>query len=55
MKAGRGIHDCDDVSVTTGRSARLKNCYKKARKWDRGGIVRVYDRVNKYTVQYSVY
>ena len=37
MKAGRGIYDCGDVSVTTARSARLKNCYTKARKWDRGG------------------
>ena len=35
MKAGRGIYDRGDVSVTTARSARLKNCYKKASKWDR--------------------
>ena len=35
MKAGRGSYDCGDVSVTTARSARSKNCYKKARKWDR--------------------
>ena len=34
MKAGRS-YDCGDVSVTTARSARSKNCYKKARKWDR--------------------
>ena len=33
MKAGRS-YDCGDVSVTTARSARSKNCYKKARKWD---------------------
>ena len=35
MKAGRSSYDCGDVSVTTARSARSKNCYKKARKWDR--------------------
>ena len=35
MKAGRSSHDCSDVLVTTARSARSKNCYKKARKWDR--------------------
>ena len=35
MKAGRGIYDSGDVSVTTARSARSKNRYKKARKWDR--------------------
>ena len=34
MKAGRS-YDCGDVSVTTARSARSENCYKKARKWDR--------------------
>ena len=34
MKAGRSSCDCGDVSVTTARSARSKNCYKKARKWD---------------------
>ena len=27
--------------VTTARLARLRNCYKKARKWDREGMVRV--------------
>ena len=37
MKAGRSSYDCGDVSVTTARSARSKNCYKKARKWDRVG------------------
>ena len=45
MKAGRGIYDCGDVLVThwvtTARAVRLKNCYKKARKWDRGGMVRM--------------
>ena len=35
MKAGRGIYDRDDVSFTIARPARSKNCYKKARKWDR--------------------
>ena len=30
-----GIYDSGDVSVTTARSARSKNRYKKARKWDR--------------------
>ena len=30
-KAGKDIYDCGDVSVTTARSARLNNCYKKAR------------------------
>ena len=35
MKVGRGIYDSGDVSVTTARSARAKNRYKKARKWDR--------------------
>ena len=35
MKAGRSSYDCSDVLVTTARSARSKNCYKKARKWDR--------------------
>jgi len=25
MKAGRGIYDCGDVSVTTARSVRSKN------------------------------
>ena len=35
MKAGRGIYDNGDVSVTTGRLARSNNRYKKARKWDR--------------------
>ena len=35
MKADRSSYDCGDVSVTTARSARSKNCYKKARKWDR--------------------
>ena len=35
MKAGRGIYDSGDVSVTTARSARSNNRYKKARKWDR--------------------
>ena len=34
MKAGRS-YDCGGVSVTTARSARSKNCYKKGRKWDR--------------------
>ena len=34
MKAGRSSYDRGDVSVTTARSARSKNCYKKARKWD---------------------
>ena len=34
MKAGRGIYDSGDVSVTTARSARSNNRYKKARKWD---------------------
>ena len=41
MKVGRVIYDCADVSVTTARSARLKNRNKKARKWDRGGMVRM--------------
>ena len=41
MKAGRGIYDRGDVSVKTARSARLKNCYKKARKWDRAEMLRV--------------
>ena len=35
MKAGGAIYDSGDVSVTTARSARSKNRYKKARKWDR--------------------
>ena len=37
MKAGRSSYDCGDhdVSVTIARSARSKNCYKKARKLDR--------------------
>ena len=35
MKAGRSSYDRGDVSVTKARSARSKNCYKKARKWDR--------------------
>ena len=35
MKAARGIFDRDDVSFTIARPARSKNCYKKARKWDR--------------------
>ena len=35
MKAGRGIYDSGDVSVTTARSARSNNRYKKARKLDR--------------------
>ena len=35
MKAGRSSYDCGDVSVITARLARSKNCYKKARKWDR--------------------
>ena len=30
---GRSSYDCGDVSVTTARLARSKNCYKKARKW----------------------
>ena len=34
MKAGRGIYDSGDVSVTTARSARSNNRYKKARKWE---------------------
>ena len=37
MKAGRS-YDCGDVSVTTAGSARSKNCYKKARKWDRANL-----------------
>ena len=37
MKAGRSSYDCGDVSATTAWSARSKNCYKKARKWDRVG------------------
>ena len=35
MNAGRGIYDSDDVSITTARSARSNNRYKKARKRDR--------------------
>ena len=35
MKAGGGIYDRDDVSVTIARPARPKNLFKKARKWDR--------------------
>ena len=35
MKAGRGIYESGDVSVTTAQSARSKNRYKKARKRDR--------------------
>ena len=35
------FYDCGDVLVTTARSARLNNCYKKARKWDGGGMVHV--------------
>ena len=35
MKAGGGSYDSGDVSVTTARSARSKNRYKKAGKWDR--------------------
>ena len=30
MKAGRSSYDCGDVSVTTARLARSKNCYKNA-------------------------
>ena len=35
MKAGRSSYDCGDVSATTARTTRSKNCCKKARKWDR--------------------
>ena len=35
MKAGRGIYDRDDISVTIARPTRSNNWYKKARKWDR--------------------
>ena len=35
MKAGGASYESGDVSVTTARSVRSKNRYKKARKWDR--------------------
>ena len=37
MKAGRGIYDCGDVSVTTARSARLMNSslWKRVIAWER--------------------
>ena len=35
IKAGRSSYGRGDASVTTARSARSRNCYKKARKWDR--------------------
>ena len=42
MKAGRSSYDCGDVSVTTARSAGSKNCYKKARKWDRVNLLNIW-------------
>ena len=52
MKAGRSSYDCGNVSVTTGRTTRSKNCYKKARKWD--GVNLTYGRNKLVHVAFSL-